>query len=271
MEAQLAPGIGDFRSVTAEEIDHYKQFGWVKLKQFVPLARVDEMLAMAKDRMGEAGDRNAPPEAFEYFNPLTMRGLDDPVLGPVIEHVGRNARALMARRAPVGIRYFTDYFAVKLPAKNKSAGQGGTGSSDWHQDYAASASDRSGGMVFWLALTDLTPAFGTMAFLSGSHRHGVMGHFTTYGTRNLLDSYPELLDDCRPTENLSYAAGDVTVHSNMTVHSAGFNVTDQPRWTYIVIVNPADACWNGGPADAFDTTGLRLHEPMDEARFPTIG
>ena len=70
---------------------------------------------------------------------------------------------------------------------------------------------------------------------------------------------------------LSYGAGDVTVHSNMTVHSAGANMTDDPRWTYIVIVNPADACWTGGPADAFNTDGLILHKELNDARFPIIG
>ena len=271
MDGQVASVDDGFRAVTPGEVAHYQAFGWVKLEKFVPLGRVHELLAMAKEKMGVDGDRNAPPEAFTYFNPLTMRGLDDPILGPVIAHVGRNSRTLMARRANVGIRYFTDYFAVKLPTKKKLADKGGAGSSDWHQDYAASASDRSGGMVFWMALTDMTPAKGTMAFLNGSHRFGVMGHYATYGEGNLLDSYPEMLDHCTGSGNLSYAAGDVTVHSNMTVHSAGANQTDDPRWTYIVIVNPADACWTGGPADAFQTDGLTLHKELRDDRFPVIG
>jgi len=269
VETQLAPAGSAFRSVTSEEIAHYRKHGWVKLERFVPISRVNEILALGKEKMGEHGDRNPPPQAFSYFNPLTMRGLGHPVLGPVIKHFGHNARALMARKAPVGIRYFTDYFGVKLPSKSPSA-HGGTGSTDWHQDYAASASDRSGGMVFWMALIDLTPDFGTMAFLNGSHRFGAMGHYTTYGRGSLLDAYPELLDECTATGNLSYSAGDVTVHSNLCVHSAGLNVTDKPRWTYMVIVNPADACWNGGPADAFDVTGLRLYKEMDDGRFPVI-
>lgn len=271
MESQQSPVEQGFRAVTPEEIAHYQKFGWVKLEKFIPLAKVSEVLAMAKERMGEAGDRNLPPEGFSYFNPLTLRGLNDPVVGPVIAHVGHSARSLMARRAAVGIRYFTDFFAVKQPTRNKRAGSGGAGDSDWHQDYAASASDRSGGMVFWMALTDLDPEKGTMAFLNGSHRHGVMGHYATYGGGNLLDSYPELLDECPSTGNLTYAAGDVTVHSNLTVHSAGANLTDGPRWTYIVIVNPADACWTGGPADAFQTDGLKLHKELDDERFPIIG
>lgn len=271
MTAQLAAIDGAFRAVTPEEIAHYQQFGWVKLKKFIPIDKVNALLAMAKDKMGERGDWNLPPEAFTYFNPLTLRGLKDPLLGPIIDHCGQGARSLMARRAPVGIRYFTDFFAVKQPTKDKREGRGGAGDSDWHQDYAASASDRSGGMVFWAALTDMPPEKGTMAFLNGSHRHGVMGHYATYGGGNLIDSYPELLDNCSNTGKLTYVAGDVTVHSNLTVHSAGANLSDDPRWTYIVIVNPADACWTGGPADAFQTDGLILHKQLPDDRFPIIG
>jgi len=100
MDAALSEAEARFRDVTPAEVAHYREFGWVKLDKFVPIERVNGLLAMARDKMGEDGDRNAPPEAFSYFNPLTMRGLKDPVLGPVIEHVGRSARALMARRTP---------------------------------------------------------------------------------------------------------------------------------------------------------------------------
>jgi len=259
-----------FRSVTPDEIAHFQEHGWVKLDKFIPGDSLAAMLAIAKEKMGEDGARNAPPEAFSYFNPLTMRGLNHPVLGPVIRQCGKAGTPLMARKAPVGVRYFTDYYNVKLPSKNKT-GHGGNGITGWHQDYAASGSDRSGAMVFWIALEDLPPEKGTMAFLSGSHRYGALGHFSTYGKGNVLDAYPELLDHCTPTDLLSYAAGDVTVHSNMVVHSAGLNVTDGPRWTYTVMVSPADACWNGGGVDAFATDGLVQYKPFDDGRSPIIG
>src|SRR5579862_7921392 len=107
------------RSVTPEEITHYKQHGWVKLEKFISIELISAMIAIAKDKMGEDGDRNAPPEAFSYFNSLTMRGLGNPVLGPVIRHCARNAKALMARRVPIGVRYFTDYYNIKLPSGKK--------------------------------------------------------------------------------------------------------------------------------------------------------
>lgn len=259
-----------FRAATPAETAHYQQFGWVKLEKYIPQVVVRDILALGKDKMGENGDRNAPPETFSYFNPLTMHGLNHPVLGPVIRQCGQDGRLFMARRAEVGVRYFTDFFNVKLPTKTEGD-HGGKGASDSHQDYAASGSDRSGALVFWIALEDLPPEKGTMAFLNGSHRYGVLGHYATYGEGNLLQPYPELLDHCSPTELLSYSAGDVTVHSNLVVHSAGTNVTDGPRWTYTVIVNPADSCWNGGAIDACDTEGLELHKEFDDERFPIIG
>jgi hypothetical protein len=99
MESPLATVDNAFRAVTPGEIAHYQESGRVKLDSFLPRDRVDDLLAMAKDKMGEGGDRNLRPAAFSCFNPLPMRGLDDPVSGPVIAQVGRCARALMARRA----------------------------------------------------------------------------------------------------------------------------------------------------------------------------
>lgn len=270
MEINIESESAEFRAVTPDEITHFKTFGWVKLKKFIPITTINAMLAIAKEKMGDNGDRNAPPAAFSYFNPLTMHGLDHAVLGPVIRQCGKNGARLMARKSAVGVRYFTDYYNVKLPSKNKAT-HGGNGLTDWHQDYAAAGSDRSGAMIFWIALDDLAPEKGTMAFLNGSHRFGVLGHFSTYGKGNVLDVYPELLEHCTPTELQSYDAGDVTVHSNMCVHSAGLNLTDKPRWTYTVMVSPADACWNGGAVDAFDTAGLVQYKPFDDDRFPIIG
>jgi hypothetical protein len=36
------------------------------------------------------------------------------------------------------------------------------------------------------------------------------------------------------------------------------------------LVQPADACWTGAPAEAFDSTGMQINEPLPEDRFPTL-
>ena len=257
------------RTVTAEEIAHYDEHGWAKLSGFIQPDFIRELLAMAKARMGEDGKGNAvSPMIQPFFNPELSGGLGDPVLRPLFDGIGQSAKLLMQRRPGIGVRYFGDFFAAKLPSAQPTR-HPGAGATYFHQDFINWALDRSGGITFWIALTDLGPESGTMQFFSGSHRLGALGHYRTYD--DILDEYPELRTRCTLSEPMRYTIGDVTVHNNMTVHGAGENRTDQPRWAYLVIVNPSDARWTGAPPEAYDTVGMTLHQELDDERFPVIG
>ena len=125
-------------------------------------------------------------------------------------------------------------------------------------------------MTFWIAQEDYDAEAGTMSFVSGSHRVGTLGNYRAFAERDVLEQYPEVLDDCRIEPPVRYAAGDATVHSALTVHGADRNRTGRPRWAYVVIVNPGDARWNGAPAEAYDTSGMIVLQEFDEARFPRL-
>jgi ectoine hydroxylase-related dioxygenase (phytanoyl-CoA dioxygenase family) len=168
----------------------------------------------------------------------------------------------------VGVRYFTDFFAPKLPS-GKQTRNAGNGPTSFHQDFITFAVDRTGGMTFWLALEDYDADWGTMSFVNGSQRMGVMGSYHTYGKGDVLDVFPELRE-LEMSKPVSYAAGDVTVHSHLTVHGAGANLHDQPRWAYLILLQPADICWNGAPSEAFDSSGMKPNQTLDDARFPRI-
>ena len=109
-----------------------------------------------------------------------LAGLADPAVRPLIEKIGRNAKALMARKADIGVRYYSDFFAPKLPSAKKTKNMG-NGPTSFHQDYITFAVDRSGGMTFWIPLEAYGPEAGTMSFLNKSHRLGVLGNYTSYG------------------------------------------------------------------------------------------
>ncbi|HTV95151.1 MAG TPA: phytanoyl-CoA dioxygenase family protein [Steroidobacteraceae bacterium] len=274
----LGAGGHPCRAVTAEEVAHYQEFGWVKLEGFVRAETVKLVLDGALQRMGEDADSNALIETLApgvekkiaYFNAEYGGGLENPPVRSLIEHVGSNAKPLMSRSRPVGVRYFSDFYAPKLPS-SRQARHGGNGPTSFHQDFINFSVDRSGGMTFWVALEDYGPEFGTMSFVSGSHRLGVLGNYRTYQKgEDLLDIYPNLREHLEISEPMSYAAGDVTVHSHMTVHGAGANLTNRPRWAYLMLVQPADACWTGAPAEAFDAAGMEINKPLPEDRFPTL-
>jgi hypothetical protein len=257
------------RSVTAEEIAHYREHGWAKLDGFVDPAVVRQLLEIARQRMGDDADSNPAYGLNQpYFNAEYGGLTGHPAVRPLLDAVGRNAKPLMNRKSGVGVRYFTDFFAPKLPSgkQTKNAGNGPTA---FHQDFITFAVDRTGGMTFWVALEDYGPEFGTMSFVSGSQKLGVMGSYHTYGGGDALDVFPELRD-LPMSDPMHYRVGDVTVHSHLTIHGAGKNLTDRPRWAYLMLVQPADACWNGAPPEAFDTTGMTVNQRLDDERFPLL-
>lgn len=266
------------RSVTAEEVDHLHELGWVKLDGFVDLGIVQCMHDRAREVMGDDADSN-PISPFleaavaegkpglEYFNAQRSSGLEHPVLRSLIHDVGRSAQ-LLQQRAGVGVRYYQDLFVPKLPSSKESR-HSGNGPTAFHQDFITFAVDRSGGLTFWFPLEAYGPDAGTMSFVNGSHRAGVLGDYTTYGGGDALDVFAELraLEISPP---MTYELGDITVHTHLTIHGAGANLLDRPRWAYIVITQPSDVCWNGSPCPNFDYTTMKPWEPFGDERFPVI-
>jgi len=266
------------RSVTADEVDHLHELGWVKLTSFVDPDVIGAMLDLARDVMGDDADSN-PMSPFleaavaegraglEYFNAQRSSGLEHAVLRPLIHEVGKSA-AQLQRRAGIGARYYQDLFVPKLPAA-KDSRHGGNGPTAFHQDFITFAVDRSGGMTFWFPLEAYGPDAGTMSFVNRSHRAGVLGDYTTYGGLDALEVFPELRA-LEQSEPMTYEVGDITVHTHLTIHGAGPNLMDRPRWAYILITQPGDVCWNGSPCPNFDYTTMKPWEPFGDERFPVI-
>src|SRR5437763_1844111 len=123
------------RAVTADEVAHIKEKGWVQLKRFIDPEMIAKMLTRAKELMGEDGDSN-PPYGIDqpYFNAFAASGYNDDRLRPVFGGIGQAARALMDRQAEPGVRLFNDFFAPKLPAARKTR-NAGNGPTSFHQDY----------------------------------------------------------------------------------------------------------------------------------------
>ena len=65
----------------------------------------------------------------------------------------------------------------------------------------------------------------------------MLGDYTTYGSGDALDAFPELRD-LDMTEQMTYELGDISVHTHLTIHGAGPNLMDRPRWGYL-LVDPA--------------------------------
>jgi hypothetical protein len=259
------------RAVTPEEVATYQDKGWVQLKRFIPPEMIATLLAQAKESMGEDGDSN-PSYGIDnpYFNAFAAGGYGLPQVRPLFDGIGLAAKALMARQSGVGVRLFSDFFAPKLPS-GKQTRNAGNGPTSFHQDYITFAVDRSGGMTFWIPLEAYGPDAGTMSFIEGSHRLGVLGNYTSYDGRDIREVWPEL-NGLTMSDPVNYERGDITVHNHLLVHGAGANMMDRPRWAYLVLPQPADARWNGSPPEAFDpaANGMTPYGTFPDEAFPVI-
>jgi hypothetical protein len=259
------------RAITPEEVAHFAEHGWVMLRKFVDPAMLKRVLAAAKAMMGEDADSN-PPYGIDqpYFNAQYGGLFANPEIRPLHLGVGQAAKALMTRQNGAGVRLFNDFFGPKLPAAIKTRNQG-NGPTSFHQDFITFAVDRTGGMTFWMPLESYGPEAGTMSFIEGSHRLGVLGNYSSYEGQDIRDVYPELRA-LPETEQMTYELGDVTAHSHLTVHGAGKNMLDRPRWAYLVLPQPADARWNGAPPEAFDPVahGMTPYGKFPDEGFPII-
>ena len=178
------------------------------------------LLAKAKSMMGEDGDSN-PPYGIDqpYFNAYAAGGYGDPAVRPLFGGIGAAAKALNARKSETGVRLFNDFFAPKLPAAKKTRNQG-NGPTSFHQDFITFAVDRSGGATCWIPLEAYGPEAGTMSFINGSHKLGILGNYTSYDGKDIREVWSEL-GDLPMSDPIDYALGDVTIHNHLTVHGAG--------------------------------------------------
>ena len=256
------------RTVTPEEIRHYKENGWVKLEGLISpeaAAATRERLERRLEGARGKGGFSADSSLFEVLDHLSR---DDETL-EAFSHsrkLGRVVSDLMGCGRPgvQGVRFWFDNALVKMPAAERGA------KTPWHQDEPYGPFDRQGSATVWIALVDMPPERGTLRFYSGSQRLGGLGRHLLKPGFDALDEYPWVADEFDLSPPLHLKPGDATVHMRAVLHSAPANETDEPRWAYQLIFFPAEALVNGMPHPELEGTGLVENDLFDHPRFPQV-
>jgi hypothetical protein len=270
------PGAG-VRAVGDDEVAHFRAKGWVKLERLFTPWVVEELLARARERMGSQPmtvSRSSPAERtaneFHWYARWDGCSQQDEWIRSLSHsaELAGVASALMDDRPPGGddaVRFYFDHFFVKVPVSSRG------GPTPWHQDLPHHPLDRQGVLTIWVALVDCPPEKGSLRFLSGSHRAGLLGRYLNRRDEiTLVDEHPWVLDRFELSPPLHLRPGDATVHDLAIVHHAPENVTDSPRWVYAVQWLPPSARYTGAPNHRTDGLGLQVDRPLEHARFPVI-
>ncbi len=256
------------RLATDEEVRHYWENGWVKMESLISKETAAQMLEVAKSEVQSEVDGVKSHERTAWRDRY-MIGRDDKIepFATVSrsENIARNVQRFARREVPIG--YHVDMLATKMP--NGSAASGLTG---YHQDFPNKPVDRTGMLIFWIALDDLTPDQGVMRFHSGSHKEGPLGlTFAESGNSGDMHLYDFIKEEYPLSPPLHLKAGDCTVHHSCVIHGAPANTTDRPRYTYITGYFPGDCTWTGGNHFIFNAeAGLEVGKPIRSPKFPMI-
>jgi ectoine hydroxylase-related dioxygenase (phytanoyl-CoA dioxygenase family) len=142
----------------------------------------------------------------------------------------RRAASIAAQLCGPGMELDYDQLVAKRPRKDDAVFH-------WHQDLAYwPVTDDSRTASFWLALDDTSEANGCLRFVSGSHREArLREHRPVLGDRSKSHTLVAQVDEARERiVSAQIRRGDVTVHSERTIHGSAGNRTSGWRRGYVV-------------------------------------
>jgi hypothetical protein len=122
----------------------------------------------------------------------------------------------------------------------------------WHQDRAFYTTYSTHTTItFWLALQDVGRDSGCLRFVPKSNHGPLLQHRHLHDDPRIHGLEAIGVDEARALY-CPLPAGGATIHHNMTLHSAGPNISDVPRWAYAMgfglrsadPVVPREFAWN---------------------------
>src|ERR1700731_3508099 len=190
--------------------------------------RMDDLLARkAGMREGAFFDMLAPAGEQTDMKLLQIRNASDYAPALAKTHFVQNAKKLAQQILGANARLWFDMLILK-PAKSNA-------DTPWHQDEAfCDPRFEHKEITFWMPLQDVTEENGCMNFIEGSHTGRVLSHHSP-GDDPTVHAL-ECCGDFEPSKAVAcpLPAGSCSIHYGRTLHSAGGNRSDQPRYAYIL-------------------------------------
>ncbi len=212
-----------FPDATPEQIDFFRQHGWLVVKDAIPQADLDELEAQCEVLIAKK-DKLANDWAWSDKEDLKDRSFRIIQSSPsfVWKEIKEQAYRKWLIRfgdALMGMElsYWYDQFLAKPPGKSVPT--------YWHQDEAywgRNLDDK--GVTGWIPLQDVDAGNGCMHFIDRGHLDGVLPHHPVEGMASDLLTCD--VDEAR-TIVCPISRGDVTFHHSKTPHMTTANTSDR--------------------------------------------
>ena len=233
---------------------------------------VEDGDGQAADGQTGDGDGDAPRDPAQSFDFLFNLWLNNEDFRAVVfdPTLARWAAQVLGT---TGVRLLEDNALNKSPSPHEVR---------WHQDYSYWPLAQPNAVTAWIALDDTTRTNGAMLMAVGSNHLGerlpvVFGTGTPYLRESRPASVTEVGDPAElglPVEVVELAAGEVSLHSALTWHASGPNLSEAGRRAMVARYVADGTVWLGSQRYEYNYTdeevGIRPGEPIGGRYFPLI-
>jgi ectoine hydroxylase-related dioxygenase (phytanoyl-CoA dioxygenase family) len=219
-----------------EQVAFFKQNGYLALDKVT----TNEDVAEIREVLEGLFEKKAGHDQGAYFNFAgNEKNKDAPVLPQIMapnNFAGRLRKSQFRHNATIiaqqilgpEARFHIDHTLMKPPA-------GGV-PTPWHQDEAFKDPKFDYEEIsIWMPLQPVDDVNGCMKFVPGTHKQGVLPHRTPGNDPGVhaLECYEGWQEST--VVACPIPAGGCTIHTGRTLHGAGPNRSDAPRYAYVLI------------------------------------
>ena len=249
-------------SLTAEQIQHYRAKGFVRIPGIISKAEAAEfydIIYTFAEAKRESVEEDPNVRDREVFTQIVNFWHEDAGIRRLTLHP--NVGGVAEKLAGMPLRLWHDHTLIKQP-HNKMP-------TEFHQDqpYWPHANSTQS-ISAWVALCDVPVERGCMTFLSESHKR------TDLSAQNLSDSesFLSIAPDFRYGERVTVPlqAGDCTFHHSRCAHMETSNERDEPRVAHIIIYMDKVTTFSGKKHVVTDSLELEEGDALDGALFPPV-
>ena len=235
--------------LTRQQVESYQRDGFLVIDGFLSpdelnelrgavTESVDEMAKLGGQRIAGEGNKKFADGKDDYYSRVFLQRLNLWKINSTIKEYFLNSAIgeMMCRLSGAeGIRVWHDQTLQKPPWGNPTA---------WHLDCPYWSFHSRDAISIWVALDDATLQNGCMHFLPGSHK---LANFENVGIGQDMAALFEVYPAFKRIDavHAEMKAGSAGIHSGLTAHAAGPNMTPRLRRAMTCAYMPDGSTFNG--------------------------
>lgn len=243
------------KALTAEQVQHFKEFGYVAPVRVMSVAQALELRERLEDF--EHGNDKLRKKALNVKSHLLFSWLNDlvrkrEVVDAIDDLYGEN---LLCWASSFFIKDARDPAFVS-----------------WHQDSTYWGLSKPDVVTAWVALSESNTANGAMQVIPGTHLLDQIPHRDTFSEHNLLTRGQEVAVDVDHAQAVSIELepGEMSLHHVRIVHGSPPNASDKRRIGYAIRYIPTYVRQLEGDDSATLVRGVDTFNTFEHEPRPTV-